>query len=184
VRDCDFRGIDAILIVKRDIVTRFMSAYGQITFQGYKRKEKQLEAQRNKYAFINPQKKPEYRLSLFLDAMEDPEKRALIPDVVHANQMFHSYQNLWRCLQLEKRPSLFIIDLENVQKEINVISETLNITLPNVKFTTRHSGAQMYKMKKCRKCQMQYAARKTQYNSDQYERILKLYRDDLQCLGD
>lgn len=42
VRDCDFRGIDAILIFKRDIVTRFMSGYGQITFQGYKRKEKHM----------------------------------------------------------------------------------------------------------------------------------------------
>ena len=184
VRDCDFRGIDAILIFKRDIVTRFMSGYGQITFQGYKRKEKQLEAQRNKYALINPQKNPKLRLSLFLDAMENAEKRALIPDVGHMNQMFHTYQNLWRCFQLETRPSLFILDLENVKKEMNAVSGILNITLPNVKFTKRHSGAQMYKMKKCGKCQMQYAARKTQYSSDQYERILKLYRDDVQCFGD
>ena len=47
-----------------------LSVYGQITFQGYKRKEKQLEAQRIKCAFINPQKKSKLCLSLFLDALK------------------------------------------------------------------------------------------------------------------
>lgn len=73
--NCDFTGVRAILLFTRPIVDRFMSAYGQITFQGYKRKEKREEAERNKYALVDPNKNAVLRLTLFLDAVEDEKKK-------------------------------------------------------------------------------------------------------------
>jgi len=96
IEKCDFLGVQAILLFTRPVIERFMSAYGQITFQGYKRLEKRREAERNKYALVDPNKNARKRLSLFLDAMEDPIKRNLIPDVYHADPMIISMKTCSR----------------------------------------------------------------------------------------
>lgn len=90
---CGFRGGKAIIIIARDIVGRCLSAYAQVTFQGYKRKEKLLKAQRNKYALLDP-RNPIERLSLFIDAYKNLDRRKDILDIYHAYPMMHFYSNL------------------------------------------------------------------------------------------
>jgi len=188
VEECDFLGVQAILLFTRPVIERFMSAYGQITFQGYKRVEKRREAERNKYALVDPSKNARKRLSLFLDAMEDPIQRKLIPDVYHADPMINFYESVQTCLQLSSKstqaenvPDLFILNLDKVKEEFSAVSNILNLSLPIFQFETRHSGAKSFKMKKCGKCQMQFAARSTRYTTEQRERILKLYEKDAEC---
>lgn len=184
---CGFRGGKAIIIIARDIVGRCLSAYAQVTFQGYKRKEKLLKAQRNKYALLDP-RNPIERLSLFIDAYKNLDRRKDILDIYHAYPMMHFYSNLLFCPKHSKEPpELFILDLTNLGdelkavalgNELKAVARTLNISLGVVKHSVRHSGTiRDRKKRNCAKCQVQYAARAVHPTLSQ-----RTYRQDKICL--
>jgi hypothetical protein len=124
LRDCDFNDIHSLILFKRDIMGRFMSAYGQITYQEYKRGFKKKEAIRNGYGKIRPVDNPEERFSLFLSAYENEKQRRTIPDFYHADSIFSMYKNLHYCLiRAEQRPKVYIIKVEDIDNELQALGQ-------------------------------------------------------------
>lgn len=183
-----------LIIITRSPISHFMSAYGQITFQGLKRSSKIKEAERNKYGRLNPVKPSvrEKRLAYFVEAMLDRDRRDLIPDVYHAFQMMHFFKGLKRCVDLgiENMPAVYFLTLETINDDIasmcehGVLHSNLSLCTDGLQHAVKHSASQVNMDTASLKERAQFFASRTPV-SDEMEWILrnKLIHDDFECLG-
>lgn len=92
------------------------------------------------------------------------------------------YKNLHYCLiRAEQRPKVYIIKVEDIEKEFQALGQILNVSFPALLFVSKNSATKV--KRDCEKCDMQNAAKNTKFTLAQRERVLNLYKDDTTCLG-
>ena len=186
VRDCDFQNSATlpILVLYRPYLDHFMSGYGQITYQGLKRRDKVEQAQRNSYGHVDVFDNSEDRLSKFIDAVEDKHRQEKIPDFPHIFQMMHFFKELHACVSSPTRsPRVIFVNLSNLTAEWEEVAKLLGIK-SSIGHSRKHAAHKppRKQLKQKTKEAAQYIARNTKVSPENLRRINKLRSADISCL--